>query len=82
MLAADLGYRAWSNRPYVVTGYAASHEGDLTVEYTLPQGGRGKWQGTRFFSDDFWCWDKAEIGKRIPNCLGANWKVRTASGLP
>ena len=48
VLLTDLGYRAWSERPYVVTGYSESIPGTppglvtLTVRYRLPRGAEGR----------------------------------------
>lgn len=87
LLAADLGWKAWSERPYIVTGISSVRSGtpgffQLTARYTLPNKGVGFWEGEatpyEFAQQDFWCWDKAEVGKRIPDCMRANWKVRTA----
>ena len=88
LLAADLGWKAWSERPYIVTGIGKETQGGngyLTTHYTLPGGGVGEWRTQLATADavgafrlNFWCWDKAEIGKKIPDCMRANWKARTS----
>lgn len=80
ILAADLGWKAWSARPYIVTGISSglvSNSQRLSVRYTLPGGAtNGLWEADGREPGDFWCWDKAEVGKRIPDCMTANWKAR------
>lgn len=76
-LIVGMGLDWWNDRPYVVTGIAI--ESDYVVaRYTLPRGGTGEWQMRGRDRLDFWCWDKAEIGKTIPDCMRANWKARTS----
>lgn len=42
LLAADLGWKAWSERPYVVTGWEYRRDPVVVrVSYTLPGGGVG-----------------------------------------
>ena len=75
LLAADLGWSAWSERPYIVTGHGVVPAGEgraFRVQYTLPGGGEGTWQlpvssGDSGPIDD--CWSLARIGSTIPTCM-------------
>lgn len=78
LLVANVAWDAWNSRPYIVTGISSEHGGRLSASYTLPDGGDGLWESDLRFVKGFWCWDKAEIGKVMPDCMRANWKARTA----
>ena len=72
LLAADLGWKAWSDRPYIVTGYGLTMLGGsraFYVEYRLPGGGTGKWQHTVDNDYSYPCWSVARIGSTIPTCM-------------
>ena len=77
ILAADLGWKAWQGRAYVVTGYGYGAVGDgraFTVEYTLPGGQRGEWKvpvplERTTESKVYQCWKQARIGFTIPDCM-------------
>ena len=72
ILAADLGWKAWSERPYVVTGYAAL-QNDVSVHYTLPAGGVGEIRVPAVVGQ--YCWGRVEIGKPLPDCIRSWTKV-------
>lgn len=77
LLAADLGWKAWSERPYIVTGYGVVAVGDgraATVQYRLPGGGTGEWRvlvtstgGSAGVVET--CALRARIGSNIPDCM-------------
>ena len=77
ILLADIGWKTWNERPYIVTGYSiqelAPGRSDvlLTVRYSLPRGNEGRWEvisGTGA-NQPYACWAVVQIGHRIPNCL-------------
>lgn len=71
LLAADLGYRAWSHRPYIVTAWRVE-TGFVTVQYTVPSGGTADWRfstsgdSLKYVTD---CMPRVEVGKAIPDCV-------------
>ena len=72
LLAADLGWKAWSERPYIVTGYGISTLGQnraFYVEYRLPGGGTGKWHQDASLDVVAYCYYTARIGSTIPACM-------------
>ena len=77
LLAADLGWKAWSERPYLVTGYSVVAAGSGTArrtEFRLPGGGVGQWQvslpqDNTVPSPQALCWSRARIGSTIPDCM-------------
>jgi len=81
VLVADLGYRAWSQRPYVVTewsiDYSRSQAAGL-IRYRLPGGGIGTVILPAIFqySPSGNCWEKARIGQALPDCA-FSWESLT-----
>lgn len=83
LLAADLGWKAWSERPYIVTGYG-SNIGDeppsLVVRYRVPGGGTGEWRS--WYVDNrnaaYQCWQIARIGRTIPDCMWSRNEIDKA----
>ncbi|TAK76003.1 MAG: hypothetical protein EPO16_07995 [Dehalococcoidia bacterium] len=74
ILAVDLGWKSWSERPYLVTGVGVASAGEegraYYVNYRVPGGGTGEWRAlTPLAPDAFACWSISRIGSTIPTCM-------------
>ena len=78
LLTADLGWKAWSERPYIVTGWSHGWSGDVSdvsVQYTVPGGGTatsrelgGVWTVPRGKPARS-CLDDVKVGRKVPDCV-------------
>ena len=74
LLAADLGWKAWSERPYIVTGWSYVDD-EVSVQYRVPGGGTA----TSRKDGGFWlvrrgkpatsCLDDVKVGRKVPDCV-------------
>lgn len=75
ILVADLGYKAWRERPYVVTGSSVEQSGQdlyVAVRYTLPASGTGEWRRQAKGAGATRCWGTARVGQLLPACMWSN----------
>lgn len=73
LLAADLGWKAWNERPYVVTAWnvdTSERQTNGIIEYRLPGGGVSQVMLPSIFQfpNSGNCWRSAKIGQRLPPC--------------
>jgi hypothetical protein len=82
LLLADVGWNAWSERPYVVTGYSwvlGTGGGVVSVQYRVPGGHEGEWRAPAGYQQTRDCWEQAHIGKAIPRCMRSAENIRRDS---